>query len=155
VGPHEIRPSRLPVTSAETSQRPVSRHRSPRAELCSLHGMASFLKLTMAPFAICLSCCSTDPSEPCRRRIQRWAIVNNNENYNGRVIRVQRQGRAPRSAANNNEYQCEEQGQASWAEHPLLARGRESGSRGDVAHDKARRGLPPGHTTQVSISRIG
>jgi hypothetical protein len=34
VGPHEIRPLRSPVTSAETSHRPVSRHRSPRTELC-------------------------------------------------------------------------------------------------------------------------
>jgi hypothetical protein len=34
VGPHAAQPGRSPVTSAEISQSPVSRHRAPRAALC-------------------------------------------------------------------------------------------------------------------------
>jgi hypothetical protein len=38
------------------------------------------------------------------------ALVKNNENYKPGSFRVQTQGRAPRAAANNNEYQAENNG---------------------------------------------
>jgi hypothetical protein len=61
-----------------------------------------------------------------------WVIVKNNEKYNAGEFRVQRQGRAPRAAANNNEYQCGQQWPGSWT--PLLPRG--SYSRRDAAQKK-------------------
>jgi hypothetical protein len=76
-------------------------------------------------------------------------IVKNNEKYNAGEFRLQRQGRAPRAAANNNEYQCGQQWPGSWtgtfaSSRILFAPRRRT--------KKARRGLPSGHTNSVSIS---
>jgi hypothetical protein len=46
-------------------------------------------------------------------------VVNNNEIYKAGEFRVQRQGRAPRPAANNNEYQAENKGRDHAQKHPL------------------------------------
>jgi hypothetical protein len=51
------------------------------------------------------------PRSEIRLQNQRRLIVNNNENYKAGKFRVQRQGRAPRMTADNNEYQYREQGQ--------------------------------------------
>jgi hypothetical protein len=76
-------------------------------------------------------------------------LVNNNENYKAGQFRVQRQGRAPRSAANNNEYQGGEQGPGSWAGTPLLAR--ESWSCRDTAQKKPGAVSRPGTPTQFQF----
>jgi hypothetical protein len=79
-------------------------------------------------------------------------VVNNNEIYKAGEFRVQRQRRAPRPTANNNEYQGENKGRV---EAPCLRAGCRSWSAAThIGQNKARRGFPPGHTNSVSISRI-
>jgi hypothetical protein len=46
-----------------------------------------------------------DPLAPNSPAKSGGLVANNNEIYKSGEFRVQRQGRAPRSAANNNEYQ--------------------------------------------------